>query len=377
MTCHNTGMLQAYLDGEISRDQKKQIMSHLESCQTCRKNLEELQQLHFFCKEALESSDAAVDTEKAWATFEKNLQNARDRKPVEHTAPIKRKGWRTLKTKTKRLIVSGAVAAALLSSLASPQVRVEANQFLSLFRVDQFEMVTLTQNDLEEIEDWVSENQDGTLDLKGIGQLEMSKGAGEAKHFDSAQSAEQAGHPVASFNGFDVVNVSVVPASIITFTLQVEKANQLLEQLGSDHQFESSLNGKPFSIATSEAVHTDYESEGQHISYIHTRSPEINVPQGVSIEELRATLLSLPFLPENVKSQLAGIDNIESTLPIPYAETEGSEMKEVRIGDARGYAVESAEHSYLVWQENGAIHSIFTERNMVAGELVKLGEQVN
>lgn len=376
MTCHDMGMLQAYLDGEVSREQKKQIMKHLESCPACRSNIAELQNLHSFCEGALESKDVVVDTESAWAQFENKLVLAGTQNLSERNEMRKRKGWSALKTKTKRLLLSGAVAVALLSTLASPQVRVEANQFLSLFRVNQFEMVTLTQNDLKEIENWVSENGDGSLDLKGIGQLEMSKAAREAKHFDSSQNAAAAGHQVPDFGEYSVEKVSVVPASTITFTLDVEKANQMLVQLGSEEQFESLLDGKPFSVSTFEAVHTDYSMNGQHVSYMHTKSPEINVPEGVSIEQLRATLLSLPFLPENVKTQLAGIENIESTLPIPYAATEGSQMTEVMVGGAQGFAVESNEHSYIVWQESGDIHTIFAEGKMDADALLALSERV-
>ncbi|WKA57035.1 zf-HC2 domain-containing protein [Planococcus shenhongbingii] len=377
MTCHDLGVLQAYLDGEVSREQKKQIMKHLESCHTCREKIDELQKLQSFCEKALEAQDIHIDITQAWAKFEENLQFAGNQNPEQEKVMKKRKGWSTLKTKTKRLLVSGVVAAALFSSFAHPQVRVEANQFLSLFRVNQFEVVTLTQNDISEIENWVSENKEGSLDLKGIGQLEMSEAAGETTYFETQQAAEAAGHSVPALREVEVEGVSVMPASTITFTLDVEKANQLLAQLGSDQQFEAQLDGKPFSVSTYEAVHADYVMDGQYISYMRTKSPEIDVPEGVSIEQLRATLLSLPFLPENVKTQLAGIDNIETTLPIPYAATEGSSMTEVRVGDAQGFAVESEEHSYIVWQANGDIHTIFAEGKLGTDELVGLSEQVN
>jgi anti-sigma factor RsiW len=55
MICHDMGVLQAYLDGEVSRDQKKQIMKHLETCPACRADIEELQNLHAFCEKALEA----------------------------------------------------------------------------------------------------------------------------------------------------------------------------------------------------------------------------------------------------------------------------------------------------------------------------------
>jgi len=287
-----------------------------------------------------------------------------------------RKGWSTLKTKTKRYLISGVAAAAIVSSFAIPQVQVGASEFLSIFRVNQFEMVKLTQSDIEDIEKWVSNNKEGSLDLKGIGKLEMSETSGEPLYFETYKSAKEAGYQVPTLGQYDVEEVKVTSASTITFTLHVEKANQLLTQLGSEHQFEASLDQKPFSVSIFEAIKTDYNGKNQRISYMQTKSPEINVPEGVSVGELRDTLLSLPFLPENVKTQLAGIDNFETTLPIPYVETEGSKMSEVRVGDAQGFVIENEQEASIVWHENGDIHMIHTEEKMGADELIQLSKQI-
>lgn len=281
-----------------------------------------------------------------------------------------------MKTKTKRLLITGVTAAAIFSSFAIPQVRVEANEFLSLFRVNQLEMVKLTQSDISEIENWVRENKEGSLDLAGIGKLEMSETAGEPTFYKTYQSAAEAGYSVPKLGEYEIEGVSVTPATTITFTLNIEKANQLLSQLGSEQQFEAALNEQPFSVSTYDSIQTDYRLNEQNIRYMRTKSPEIKVPEGVSVNELKATLLSLPFLPENVKTQLADIDHIETTLPIPHVEREGSTMTEVRVGDAPGFVVESAEDSYMVWQEDGNIHVIYTQSKMGADELIDLTKQM-
>ncbi|WP_099355031.1 hypothetical protein [Fredinandcohnia onubensis] len=281
-----------------------------------------------------------------------------------------------MKTKTKRLLITGVTAAAVFSSFAIPQFRVEANEFLSLFRVNQLEMVKLTQSDISEIENWVRENKEGSLDLAGIGKLEMSETAGEPTFYETDQSAAEAGYSVPKLGEYEIEGVSVTPATTITFTLNIEKANQLLSQLGSEQQFEAALDEQPFSVSTYDAIQTDYRLNEQHIRYMRTKSPEIKVPEGVSINEVKATLLSLPFLPENVKTQLADIDHIETSLPIPHVEREGSTVTEVRVGDAPGFVVESDEDSYMVWQEDGNIHVIYTQSKMGADELIELGKQM-
>jgi phage-related protein len=377
MICHDMGMLQAYLDGEVSREEKKQIMRHLEKCQTCRKNVDELQSLHSFTEKSLYVKEVKVDTDQAWAKFEGNLQHAENQKMINTKASKTRKGWGTLKTKTKRLVISGVAAAAIYSSFAIPQVQVKASEFLSLFRVDQFEMVKLTQSDVREIEKFVSENKAGTLDLKGIGKLEMSETPGESKSFDTFELAEEAGYSVPELVKYDVEEVRVIPANTITFTLNVDKANQLLTQLGSDQQFEALLDEKPFSVSTFEAIQTDYKLNNQYITYMRTKSPEIKVPEGASIKKLRATLLSLPFLPKNVKAQLAGIENFGTTLPIPLVKTEGAKVSEIRVDKAKGFVIENEQESTVVWQKNGEIHLLISEGKMGTGELAQLSTQIN
>lgn len=276
-----------------------------------------------------------------------------------------------MKSKTKRLFITGIAATAIFSSFAIQEVRVKAKQFLSLFRVDQVEMVKLTQKDIKEIENWVRENQEGTLSLKGIGELEIS-GTEEPQYYETHELAKEAGYLVPNVEQFEVEGVRVTPASTIIFTLNVEKANQLLTQLGSEYQFDALLDGHTFTITTYETIKTDYRKNEKRISYMQTKSPEVQVPEGVSIEELRNTLLSLPFLPEHVKEQLAGIHSIESTLPVPIVETEGSKVTEVQVGNRKGAIVEREDGVSAIWQDNGYIHVLISESKMERNELIQL-----
>ncbi|WP_453995821.1 DUF4367 domain-containing protein [Bacillus nitroreducens] len=281
-----------------------------------------------------------------------------------------------MKSKTKRWIISGVAVTAIFSSLSIPQVQAGASHFLSLFRVNQIEMVKLTQSDIQEIENWLHENKEGSLDLKGVGKLNMSGITDGPTYFETSESAKEAGYHVPTLEEYEAEGVNVIPASTITFTLHVEKANQLLTQLGSKHQFEASLNEKPFSVTTYDTIKTDFVKEGNYLSYMQTKSPEINVPNGVSVAELKATLLSLPFLPENVKTQFAGIDHIENTLPIPVVETEGTKIREIRLGKAQGIVVEREQESSIVWQENGNFHVLVSHGKMTADELIQLSLQM-
>ncbi|RSK27937.1 hypothetical protein EJF36_14180 [Bacillus sp. HMF5848] len=365
MNCHDIGELQAYLDGELSRDTKKHIMKHLEGCAACRHTLEELQQIDVLLKEKVE-----LDIDAAWQSFQGKLEEP----PLQSQ---KRKGWFYMKKTTRRWLITSAATVTIFSSFAFPQVQAAANQFLSLFRVDQLEMVKLTQDDVQEIENWVRDNEAGTMDIKGIGKIEMEESTGDQTFYDTKEAAEEAGYDVSTLSDFDITGVHVMPASTLTFTLDVEKTNKLLQQLGSESKFEETLDGEAFSVRTFDTVRTDYIKGNETVSYILTQSPEISVPNEVSIVELRSTLLSLPFLPENVKQQIASIDDIESTLPIPYVEEEGKTVNDVTVAGNAGIAVEADQYRHLVWQENESIHILQSHSDVTIQELIDLGLQLS
>ncbi|MYL35335.1 hypothetical protein GLW08_03320 [Pontibacillus yanchengensis] len=387
MNCANLGLLQAYLDDELTREEKKEVMQHLETCESCRSYVQELQELDSLGSEKLGEANVEVDLEAAWNRFEHQFMNKHDQpsktlNSQEKEISLKpKRGWDHMKKATKRWIMTGTAAATILGSLAIPQVQVAADNFLSIFRVNQVEMVKMTENDLREVERWVSRQEEGTMSLNGLGEIEVSN-SNEHQSFDDGNEANQAGYNVPAISGYDIEHVSVEPTSKITFNLNVEKANALLTQIGAESTFDQNLDGKPFSVKVQDTISVHYESDGNSVSYTSIGTPEISVPKGASVNELRDTMLALPFIPENVKQQLESIDNLEHTLPIPYVQRNGSKSEEVSINGMKGYAVEEQGNTFLVWQSNEQIHMLESyahdgENVTSKGQLVDMANQLN
>jgi predicted anti-sigma-YlaC factor YlaD len=55
MKCLNEGLIQAYIDGEVSHQDKVAIESHLENCSKCADKFEEQTKISFEMKEAINS----------------------------------------------------------------------------------------------------------------------------------------------------------------------------------------------------------------------------------------------------------------------------------------------------------------------------------
>ena len=46
MTCYEMGSIQSYIDGELSREERKQFIKHLDKCMECQNLLIELTELN-------------------------------------------------------------------------------------------------------------------------------------------------------------------------------------------------------------------------------------------------------------------------------------------------------------------------------------------
>ncbi|KGP92364.1 hypothetical protein N780_00990 [Pontibacillus chungwhensis BH030062] len=368
MACIENGTLQAYLDDALTRDEKKVVMQHLETCSSCREELEELQALESEIEFSFQEPDVDIDVDAAWRSFENKIQG---KEMNNNTIVIqnsekrpKPKGVLKLTTKTKRFIASGVAAATIFGSLAFPQVQVAADQFLSMFRVNQVEMVKLTQEDMNEVDRWLSREEEGTYELKGLGEIGISERTtdfnsySEQSRFNRVQDAEEAGYQVPEIDSLMFESLNIDPGYTMSFNLDVTKANNLLTQFGVEQQFDEALDGKTFSLQVGESNNFDFKRGENQINYSKIDAPTFTVPEGTSVEELKNNLLELPFVPYNVKRQIQQIQSIEETLPLPYIENEGEKVEELTIAGNKGYMMSSDQVATIMWQEGEHIHVV-------------------
>ncbi|MBN6187888.1 zf-HC2 domain-containing protein [Aneurinibacillus sp. BA2021] len=370
MKCPGEGFIQAYADGEADREARKAFSSHLQQCAACRRRMEDAKKLDQWTELALQEAmpqaaahDIKVDTEAAWKRFEKRIQSS------AVTTTRKREG-KTMKKPYKKLISGAAAAAIVLGSFTIPQVQAAANSFLSIFRVNQVEMVKLTQADLSEIESWMAQGENGIKEIKGIGKVWIDEKDGPQRterFFTKAEDAQKAGHLVPSApKGYHFEGMDISPTFKIHAQLDTEKANALLKQVKATTFFDEKLDNKPFAITVPEMKNYHFTSDDQarkdnpasQLNYGVADAPEIQVPEDVDMNELRDTLLSLPFIPQNVKQQLAGIKDWQRTLPIPYVTDNEHKMRPVTVQGVKGFAFETQHQTYLIWQKGEHIYHL-------------------
>ena len=100
-------LISAFLDGELSGEQKKQLEGHLSHCEDCRKELEEMSQL----EEVLNKMKLKKPSKEIWDVYWSSVYNRIERKI----------GWIILSLGLIVLIVAGAYPA-LKDFVMNPEI---------------------------------------------------------------------------------------------------------------------------------------------------------------------------------------------------------------------------------------------------------------
>ncbi|MGZ4112352.1 MAG: zf-HC2 domain-containing protein [Tumebacillaceae bacterium] len=391
MTCQES-RIQAYLDGELTREDRKELARHIEHCQPCHKTLIELKRLSEWTDLALHEALAPLpneqqlhlDVDAAWATFESKLQARREGKtvavvpqPLQAPTKIVTGRWSVMANTYKKWIAGSAAAVVVAGALMIPQVQAATGDLLHLFRVEKFQLISINPSDLQDIQSFFEKGKIGEKDLAGLGKVEMigDKNA-TSVHYKSAAEAKQKGValPVTP-NGYTLTDVNVTPSRTMKFTVDVKKMNALLTNFGSTVTFDENLDNKPFSVTMPQDVETNFHSTatpGVNVSYGVSATPNLQVPHDVDVVKLRATILSLPFLPDHIKQQLASIQDWQTTMPIPTFEGQGTiKTEKVSLNGTEAiYTTAGSDNGMLVWQKSGRMyHLTVKDWNANAGDM--------
>ena len=382
MKCCSSGELRAYLDGELTALENDQIREHLEFCPDCACALSRLRQTDSVLVSALtgyaqELSKSPVDADRAWSRFSHAATTAMGCSgPIAATSPVQSttlmKGWVSfLKTYRKGIATVAAVAALAVAFSFTP-VRQAAAGFLTIFRVERVQTLTLDPNDMTKI---FSALQAGNakVDLRNLGKIEVTGREAQSETTREAllKSADfKVKLPAAQPRGYRVPTYFAREAVTVKFTFNVQNINKVLKSLGSDKLFPQSVDGKTVALVLPPQAIVQYLTEDNGKGYItitQSRGPELQVPPGVDMEAIREALLAVPILPENLRTQLASIRDWQRTAIIPNVKGSSTE---VMVGNDRGVffspggnstpggSPTPGRHSLLVWPSDGVITMI-------------------
>lgn len=247
----------------------------------------------------------------------------------------------------RKYLVAAALAGILL---LIPGTWSMASQFLSIFRVDQVQVVNLDRNSMEEFADSMA--KEGLNDLGKMIEIDSPTPAA-AENIAVEQAAEKAGfEPVLpdKLGGNALDSLILQPAGTTNIRLQVQEINSYLGKMGSSKLLPAGVDGAEIAITKPKDLTAKY---GDY-TLVETTSPEIAVSGGMDINQLRDVLLAIPALPADIRNALSTVDNWERTLIIPNID--GTSI-EVQVNGQQGVFISSPENnnakaiSALLWPQ--------------------------
>ena len=113
-----------------------------------------------------------------------------------------------------------------------------------------------------------------------------------------------------------------------------------------------------------------FQTAGAPPIYVgESRGPELVVPDGVDAAQLRDVLVNLPFLPENVRTQLAAVKDWQSTLIIPSVDGTAHDITidgtpavlvspKSAARDLRAKMGPLPDSATVIWNQDGVIRAV-------------------
>ena len=378
--CLDVGMLQAYLDQELDVSQRGEVETCLSICEECRRLLEELKDNNDFVVTRLETYASEVEafdiqTNAAWARLYGDLPAKENRFKIREVLGF---------MKRYRLVaVAGVMALVLAASLSFSSVRSFAGEILTVFRVNKVQTININPQEIAKMKDAI-EKGTGKVDIDNFGKVEFS-----GKNAVEEVSLEQAGQsvdfsvklPSQLADDYSGPVLKKSSGGTANFTLDVDNINSLLSSLGSQKLLPKELDQKTFTLIMPVGIGAEYQAkDGTAKLFVgQSRSPEMSVPDGAPVNEIRDALLSVPVLPDSLKQQLYAVNDWQHTVLIPNID---GNSQEVTVDGEQGVFTTAPNHyenggdiserhmkgkalqrrggngSALIWQKDGVIYTI-------------------
>ncbi|WP_238886143.1 DUF4367 domain-containing protein [Clostridium sp. YIM B02551] len=273
--------------------------------------------------------------------------------------------------RTKKLVIAVCAALLVTAGITVQPVKAAISSTLSIFRVENVKGITVTLEDIQQIQQKLSSGQ-GDISLDKIGSIKMQGGDNRYASQEEVKNLPDIDVAFPSALGSVIPSINIVGPRSVDFTLNVKNVNQIMKSYGATKLLPENIDGKTFKVNFTSQVTMNYKINDKLINITQTKSPEITVPEDVNVDEVYNAIVDMPIIPQDLQSQLKSIKDWRNSLYIPVVE---SKMTQVDINGAKGYMTkdfansEGANESAVIWFNKGVIY-------VVSGE-IENGEILN
>ncbi len=385
--CVDMGILVSLRDDELTAGEAERISDHVATCPDCfadkQQSIVHGREIYALLAELGPTADKIPAVDVAFAALQSRLvgSSKQQEHPITvHTLPMNitalprarkyhRAGW----------LVAG-VAAVLVAMLLLPNASAFADQFLSLFRPQQFQPVTIN------IENMRTELLPHLQDFADVHMNDTSKTPPENPTITQVKAAID--FPLLLPDQLPAgvspsAHYSVVSGTKGTFTLNMQKARVYLNKSGQNSvTIPVQLNGTTFTVDIKTGVTITYDNNcrvekdrktgatqapqvqcsnsGDQLFIAEIPSPTIQATGKASLKDLRDFALSLPKLSPLERTLLQQLDLETGTIPIPIPEQLQSQQVTVQGVSGLQIADDSLKIGIVLWQKDGIIYLVMS-----------------
>ena len=237
----------------------------------------------------------------------------------------------------KKFVILGAVAV-MVCAIFIPQVRAAAESALSIFRVRDTRTIRISVNDLGDMLTFINDKkmavQQGD-DMEEILSQIIKNAEPEVKTLSDVRDFKAFPFSLPAALKDETPALSAVDSQAASVILDTEKLNAALTGLDAAALLDSSLNGTEITVNTPPAIMAEYED----VQLAATQTVYIDAP-AAAMNSLRSSFLSIPAIPDGLRTQLAAIDPDTRDVYLPVIEGLG---RETDLGGTTGYVYSSGD----------------------------------
>jgi hypothetical protein len=361
MNC-DPDILHDYANDAMSADGRAALERHLESCAGCRSALVEFATRREGIATRMNtldprSPDETADAALAYARF-RNWTRTQSETRTDLGSRIEKRtrmlasiifvtsdaGAADLRRRWRPAIVGAGVLAGLIFSISYAPARQKLAEFLSIFRVKEFSIVSIDPSQMEKL---------GSLQ-KALGEGNLitpteERAPGKPRPVETVAEAT-------SLAGFAVAVPTELPEGLARTGFEVVSPGPMMRADFDPAQIEGALAAAGFtgirlpemkagSIQAEVAAIALLSYEGTEgdrpaaIRIVEALSPTVTLPVGVDPKVLGETYLTILGVPPEDAHRLAQTIDWTGTMILPVPRNFGS-FREVKIGDAAGIYME-------------------------------------
>jgi hypothetical protein len=376
--CLDRGLLVSMRDGELSAAENERALAHLSGCADCSADERDIrnggQDIYTLLDSLNPSGSAQPDSAQAFAALHAKICEEQEPSYNLHIVPLagqKIAGSLPASWRRRRIRWITAVAAAvLIAVLLLPNAGVLADQFLALFRVQQFQPVKIDANQT---------TQSLYDNLTNFGSLEASQTQFKDISHPTKSQIEHYTHfhlalPTTLPHGLsDTPTYHIFEGAHATFTFDAARARATMQKMGDGNvHIPAQLNGASYKIIVAPGVGIQYTqqckddasadcSNQQQLVVAEIPSPTVQGSSANSLNDLRAYMLSLAHLPPDFHNLWQNVDLSTGTIPLPLP-TAQTNAQRVSIHGADGILLVDTTIKYggVLWQSHDIVYAIVT-----------------